>query len=71
MYKVISGVYTSADGVIYESFGIAMEGAARGGEMADLSLDRAAVEALVTLCNRLAVPMENMREIAEDFVAVP
>lgn len=67
MYKIIYSMHTSDDGEAYGSYGIA----AGDRKIEDLSLDGAAVEKLVVLCNRLAVPAACIEEIAEDFLAMP
>lgn len=67
VYKIIYSMHTSDDGEAYGSYGIAADDR----EIADLSQDGAAVEKLVALCNRLAVPAACIEEIAEDFLAMP
>lgn len=66
MYQMISGNYI-LDGRSYTSYGIRWE----NDKIEDLSIDRTAVETLVSLCNMYALSPVHLQDIIMDFLAAP
>lgn len=66
MYQIISGQYM-LEGRAYISYGICWG----KNKIEDISLDRTAVEALVSLCNRETVSPVHLWDIIADFLAAP
>lgn len=66
MYQMISGTY-SLEGRSYTSFGIQCGNVI----MEDISLNKAAMLAFVSLCNRELVEPVHLPDIVTDFLAAP
>ena len=66
MYQMISGSYI-LEGRRYTSYGIRW----KDGKIEDLSIDRMAVEALISMCNDHALSPVHLPDIIADFLAAP